>query len=360
MCQQSAEESENVVADFELRVAELEGQLGQRELQSYGDMSEADGKTKIKLRWREGENMAPFAMSMYCDAVVRKGVVYCKEVTSGVGNDRMYAYHTTTHKWSLIPHCPVYRGFTLANVNGTLATVGGYGHDGKDTNKLFSLTAADGENREKSWIEDFPPMPTQRCNVSTTCTGTALIVVGGEKGDGVVLKTVEILDTSTQQWYIATELPQALSRFSMTVCGDRIYLLGGKFQSGQWTQSVYSCSLSTLLMSHRSRIARALSLSCADDAWIRVSDIPVIRSTAVSLHGQLIAVGGDDSDNKPTSDIRRFVPSTNSWEVIGHMAIPRCRCLAAAFDDNQLMVTGGWDNDAKEIDSVEFCRVEIR
>ena len=51
-------------------------------------------------------------------------------------------------------------------------------------------------------------MPTKRCGVNAVCIGTTLIVVGGIKSDGVLLKTVEILDTSTRQWHTATELPQ--------------------------------------------------------------------------------------------------------------------------------------------------------
>ena len=203
-------------------------------------------------------------------------------------------------------------------------------------------------------------MPTKRYQVCVLCIGTALIVIGGEKGnDFVRVKTVEILDTSTRQWHTATELPEPLGACSMTVCGDRIYLLGGFDKNNQCSQSIYSCSLTTLLMSVGGRIARALSRSSTNNTWTRVADLPVLGATAVSLYGQLIAVGGEVSRSKRTSDIRRYNPSTNSWEVISHMATPRSGCLAAALPDNQLMVVGGRDSDNKKIDSVEFGRVEI-
>ena len=120
---------------------------------------------------------APCEMTRYCDAVVGGGVVYYKEELFGSDNDKIHAYHTTTSKWSLIPDCPVYGGFVLTVINGTLTTVGGFG-GGKDTNKLFSLTGA-GEDGDKTWSEDFPPMPTKRCLVSALCIGTALIIAGG-------------------------------------------------------------------------------------------------------------------------------------------------------------------------------------
>ena len=197
-------------------------------------------------------------------------------------------------------------------------------------------------------------MPTRRYNVSALCIGTALIVVGGKKDNSMALKTVELLNTSTRQWHTATDLPNPLSCSPLTVCGDRIYLIGESDKDMKCIQSVYSCSLTALLLSVRSGLIRARSRSSSSDMWTRVADLPVVRSTAVSLDGQLIAVGGRDSNGKATSDIHRYSPSSNSWEVISHMATPRSLCLAAVLPDNQLMVVGGWIYDDKITDSIEF------
>ena len=88
-------------------------------------------------------------------------------------------------------------------------------------------------------------MPSKRCYVGALCTGTALIVVGGYKG----IKTVEVLESiSTRQWHTAAELPRSMNFSSMTICGDHIYLLGGCDKDDKGTKSVYSCSLTTLLL----------------------------------------------------------------------------------------------------------------
>ena len=334
------EESEEVVADFQIRVYELEKQLCQRD--------------QPQIRWREGEK-APCKLGRFNDAVVGGNVVYCRERTSS-GYDNIHAYNTTTSNWSLTPQCPVYGGFALAVINETLTTVGGYGEDAKDTNKLFSLTGVEGDG-EKFWSEEFPPMPTKRYDVSALCIGTALIVVGGTKSDNVIPKTVEFLNTSTRQWKTAAELPQPLSTSSMTVCGDRIYLLGGCCRDINPTPSVYSCSLTALLLSGHSGLVSALSRSSSSDIWTRITELPVARSTAVSLDGQLIAVGGMDPHGRRTADIHRYDPSSNSWEVISHMATPRTRCLAAVLPDNQLMVVGGWIDGSIITDSIEFGSV---
>ena len=113
----------------------------------------------------------------------------------------------------------------------------------------------------RRWIEKFPPMPTKRYCVSTLCTGTTLIAVGGWGlgGHGYnlkdeVLKTVEVLNTETRVWHTAADLPQ-LSESSLALCGDLVYLLGGVDKGSDAVNSVYSTSLlsstgSTLLGGH--------------------------------------------------------------------------------------------------------------
>ena len=66
-----------------------------------------------------------------------------------------------------------------------------------------------------------------------------------------------------------------------------------------------------------------------------------------------LAIGGKDSDNKSTTAVHMYNPTTDSWEVISHMGTPRWGCVAAAIPNNQLMVVG-----IMEIDSVEFATLE--
>ena len=261
-------------------------------------------KTGIQLTWREG-GKAPCWMDRCCNVVIGRDTVYFYDRVS------VHAYNTTTFIWSLIPECPIFCGFAIAIIDRTLTAIGGYDSDIKVTNKIFSLTGTE-EEGGKRWTEEFPPMPSKRCYVSALYTGTALIVAGGKKDTGIlsiVTNTVEVLNTSTRQWRTATKLPQPTYFSSITVCGDRVYLLGGCGEDCKWTSSVYSCSLTILLPSVCSRLVRALSRSI--DAWTRVADLPVSHSTAVSLHGQLIAVGGRHLNHQPTSAIHRYDHYTN-------------------------------------------------
>ena len=357
---QQLEESEQLIADFGKRNTELEEELrmlrSQVQGKDGGAKAGAVSRTDFKLRWREGEK-APREMRRYSDAVVHNNTVYC-----GYDNFfiyKVYAYHISSSSWSLTPNTP-YKGFALAIIDSLLTAVGGY-IGGENTNQLLSLTD---EGSGRRWTEKFPPMPTKRYHVSALCIGTTLIVAGGLGHGDETLKTVEVLNTETREWHTAADLPQPLAQSSIALCGDLVYLLGGEDQEKAVTTSMYSCSLTSLLFSTSptllglgGRLVSTLKRSSKRSPWNRVADLPVKRSTAVSLHGRLLAIGGDDSKGKPTTAVHMYQPTTNSWEVISHMTTSRTQCLSAVLPDNQLMVVGGLTTGEKFCESVEFGTV---
>ena len=225
---QQLEESERLIADFGKRNTELEEELrvlrSQVQGKDGGAKAGAVSRTDFKLIWRarEGEK-APCEVIRYCDAVVDNCTVYCKYSVREV-----YSYHIPSSTWSPVTNCPN-KGFTIVVIDGLLTTIGGF-IGNENTNKLFSLI---GEGTGRKWTEKFPPMPTKRYSVSALCTGTTLIVAGGDGRYGrggdkdEALKTVEVLNTETREWHTAADIPQPLTLSSMTLCGDLVYLLGG-------------------------------------------------------------------------------------------------------------------------------------
>ena len=115
-----------------------------------------------------------------------------------------------------------------------LTAVGGF--DSNYVNKLLSLVG------EGKWVEQLPCMPTKRRYTAAVCSGKTLVVIGGESDR--TLKTVELLDIDSLQWFSVSELPHPRFCASATVCGDNLYLVGGYGESGNATKSVLTCSLS--------------------------------------------------------------------------------------------------------------------
>jgi N-acetylneuraminic acid mutarotase len=126
-------------------------------------------------------------------------------------------------------------------------------------------------------------------------------------------------------------LPHPYSEASATICGDQFYMLGGFDGKGK-TKSVLTCSLTELLQS-----------SSSSSIWHRVADAPAYHSTCAAVNGELLAVGGCDKDDKPSSAIHKYNPTTISWDLISNIPTARWFCLVAVLPTNELMVVGGYN-----------------
>ena len=124
-------------------------------------------------------------------------------------------------------------------------------------------------------------MPRSRNHpaVVSTSDGKHLIVIGGYGGGGRTA-TVELFQVKSRRWYQLTDLPQYLHWPSATICGDLLHVIRGIDAKG------YSCSLRSLPSSGDQPIPPQ-SLS-----WTPLPPLPVKWSTAATLCGQLVLIGG--------------------------------------------------------------------
>ena len=356
---QQLQSSEKIIRDQQKQVHELQPQSRQRGGQRREEVEDSYAATSgcsIKLRWRDG-GRAPRRMIGEV-AAVDGSVAYFQP-----GGHEVFAYNSTTNEWSEPPKCPN-RSFSLAVVNSLLTAIGGKTPNHELTNSLLSLT-------ENKWIRRFPPMPTKRWVTAVMCNGRSLVVAGGIGRGHKKLSTVEVMDTETLQWSTASSLPHPLSQASATLYGDQIHLLGD-FDHHKPSKSAFTCSLAALLRSCQPQSPgedeasyfallgaqqKTLSLASSPKVWHQLADTPVTTSTCATLHGRLLAVGGRDSDHKETTTIHTYNTTTNSWEVISHMATPRMRCLVAILPRNELMVVGGGTPGVWATDSVEIATI---
>ena len=243
---------------------------------------------------------------------------------------RVYSYDSQGQLWQELPDCHS-RDSALVMAANKLTTVGGL-QGGRPTNSLASLT---GEGKDSEWVELFPRMPTARHHLAAVCRGRNVIAAGGQDDGGRRLSTVETLDTDLRQWSSAASLPHPMSVASITVCEDLLYLLGGFDQNDHRTLSVLTSSITDLLHQQQETANQPA-------VWRRDADAPYYWSTAVSVGGQLLAIGGKDEAWKKTSAIVAYDPTSDSWQDMGHMTTPRSWPLVALLPSNQLIVAGGW------------------
>ena len=224
-----------------------------------------------------------------------------------------------------LPSCP-YCNSGLAIIDSELTTVGGRDGAGR-TNKLFTL-------RQGKWVEVYPPMNTARYRpaVVSTSDGDYLIAIGGFGSYGSMTATVEQFQVKSRRWYTLTDLPQPLHRPSATICGDQLHVIGNDRKG-------YSCSLQSLPSNDRP-ITSPLTLS-----W---KPLPVKLSTAATLCGQLVLIGGGQGLSTVNS-IHQLVE--RQWVKIGSMTSVRQWCLAVSLSPDRILIVGGYG----ATNSVEEC-----
>ena len=288
----------------------------------------------FSLRWGDGWSM-PCSMERSCNAVVKDTLVYFLVA----GTSRVHNFSITDNTSFSLPDCPLCFS-SLVIINGILTAVGGsqIGSDGirNFSNRLFSFTDAN------AWVEEFPQMPTKRDSTASLHTRAALIVAGGRSKGAGTLSVVEVLNTETLQWSSAPSLPLPLKNASAAICGGDLYLLGGVDKDFFGSKTVFTCSVNALVKScePKSFGGRLMSALSPSNMWKRIADLPVTKSTCVSLCGHLLAVGGEDLGYSPTKAIHMYDPMRDSWKVVSRMSVARLNCLVAAIPGNRLMVGG--------------------
>ena len=115
--------------------------------------------------------------------------------------------------------------------------------------------------------------------------------------------------------------------------------------------SGYSCSLQALPSSDRPITSPSLSHLLS---WRPLPSLPVSESTAATLCGQLVIIGGWQRDRSLVNSIHQLVEG--QWVKIGCMTSERLRCLVASPSQETLIIVGG----VGAPDTVEECSVIAR
>ena len=320
---QQPQEEQHATRDRQLQPMKRPGPLPQKTVMQQ--------KSIADMRWQR-ESKAPEKMHRG-SAAADSNMAYFH----GDDSTKVHSYDTNTREWHQLPATPL-TDSTLVVVHHVLTMVGGQ-ISGRATDSLLSLM---GEGRDIKWLPNLPAMPTKRYWTAAVCSGRSLIVAGGRAGHNK-LSTVEVLDTDTRQWSIASALTHPFYLATISICGERLYMLGGTDQTGYpGTRSVLSCSVPELLQSCQPQpLAGKLRTAPANQStiWRHVAGAPHYWSSCATLCGQLVAVGGYEA-GKNTSAITGYNETTDSWEAIGHMLTARRQALVVILN-GKMMVVGG-------------------
>ena len=214
----------------------------------------------------------------------------------------------------------------MTTVSSQLVMVGGEDvSTGKTTNRVAVYSPS-----QRSWSQPYPPLKTPRRLPAVSTYHQRLVVAGGCDASHTALASVQILDISVShcQWLSATGLPVSCYRMSAAITHDTLYLLGGSLD-----KKVLSVSLSALTETDK-----------PPAQWCTLPDAPLGYSTAIAVHGSLLAVGGSHGGQR-SSAIHVYDQEKNKWNKVDDLPTERQDCACCLLPSGEILVAGGPDRN---------------
>ena len=216
----------------------------------------------------------------------------------------------------------------MTELTHQLVVVGGRDRStDKTTNKVSVWSPS-----QRSWTQPYPAMNTPCQYPAVSTYHQRLVVAGGCDASRTNIATVEILNTSVShcQWLSATGLPVSCSLMSAAITHGTLYLLGGSLN-----KKVLSVSLSALIQTDK-----------PPAVWRTLPDAPLEYSTAIAVHGSLLAVGGSHGRQR-SSAIHVYNQEKNAWNKVGDLPTERENCACCLLPSGEILVAGGLDRNGK-------------
>ena len=197
---------------------------------------------------------------------------------------------------------------------------------------------------QRSWSQPYPPLKTPRRLPAVSTYHQRLVVAGGCDDSNTDLPTVEILNTSVShcQWLSATGLPVSCRRMSAAITHGALYLLGGSLD-----KKVLSVSLSVLTETDK-----------PPAQWHTLPDAPLGYSTAIAVHGSLLAVGGSYGYRQRSSAIHLYDQEKNAWNKVGDLPTEKQDCACCLLPSGEILVAGGEDRNGNWTTRMDVAAVK--
>ena len=280
-----------------------------------------------------------YAMSWYPYCVVLERSVYVGGGATG-DDDGYYiqVFNMKTNEWSRLPRYR-YVFFAMTVINHHLTLVGGRGGGGEVTNQLAVY-----EPSSQHWTFPYNPMPTPRFRPAVLMYDIWLLVAGGYDASLTDLATVELFNTSTNQWLPASSLPTPCGFLTSAIVDNYGYLVMN-------IKQVFRVSLPDIVSQTVNQ-----STSKSPALWCRLPDTPLSCSTAISLRGYLLSVGGSH-DNHTRTDIYLYQPESEQWTKVGDLPNTRHYCSCVVLPSGELLVAGGRESSVGWSSRVDVASV---
>ena len=280
----------------------------------------------------------PIPTSSASAVMVNDHVYVCGGCCSDVDLEcRVQVFSVNDCKWSTLPESLQYRCRGAA-INNKLVLIGGREAASRRVTNLVSTWTGQG------WQQDLPPMPTKRYRPGVTTYRTFLVVAGGlGEDEQTLLSSIDVLNITTRQWWTPAnlQLPQPLGSMQVTISSAHLCVASAGIsydaatKTGTTTKDAWQLSVTAL----------ENILTNGDNStphqWTEVASTPYFNSAILQDTAHIVAVGGDDESDQPTSDVLVYNPDSDEWSKVGQLGVPRARCAVVSLSRTSFIVCGG-------------------
>ena len=284
--------------------------------------------------------------------IIARNVYVCGGGCQHAANARLVqVYNINQNSWSTLPPAPQFNSEAAA-IDNKLVLIGGADAVSQRITNLLSTWGG------QKWNYELPAMPTRRIRPGVTTYSTIVIVAGGKADDNkTVLRSIDVLDTTTQQWWTPVNLQLPLPMFGLTItaCGTDLYIgsaLVLRRVSIETSPSVWKLPLSTV------RNVLTSKDQSQPYQWTEIAHTPNYHSALLQGTAHLVAVGGCNALDQLATDIAVYNPRTNQWSTVDHLHTPRAWCTVVSFSRASFMVIGGC-SDIRNVLSYLLSSVEL-
>ena len=316
-------------------IQSLQAKLGQALGTSSGKDNLSVFSPGVKLTFTE------CAKTPKSTANLHQGISIGKNVYIGIDYDRkVFIYSITENSWSTLPVAPV-KYARIGFLYKKVLVVGGWLPSNQVTADIHEFDEA-----SQQWLRStsIPPIPTARASLTVVSWSSppALIICGGSDRQYNPMTVVEVYYSRTSQWHAVTPLPFPKTYITHTVLHNVLYLVGGceGNAASTYKKRVMTISIPQLLET-------CLQPSPVQWNCLSISNIPNYWSTAASLGGCLMVVGGVKDLTWPpkpksiVSSVHAYCPFTSSWVLVGELPQALFSCTTATLPTGELLVIGG-------------------
>ena len=172
-------------------------------------------------------------------------------------------------------------------------------------------------------------MPTPRRRPAVLMYDVWLLVAGGSRSSRN-LATVELFNTSMNQWLAVSSLPTRYGFLTSAIMNDYGYLVMNSKQ-------VFRFSLPDIV----SQTVDQSTASKLPALWCRLPDTLLEGSAAIDLRGYLLVVGGSHDNGTRSTDIHLYQPESEQWTKVGDLPNACHCCSCVVLPSDELLVAGG-------------------